>query len=110
MAAKGLGPLPRRRGSALAHGCDRGGRVVLPVARAAAVSTGVRVREVSARPAQGLVPAQVVHAEASRGRRVEGEQRQPCRGGAAEGRAPEAAGLVRVGVGVGVEFRVRVRG
>ena len=42
-ASKGLGPLPRRRGSALAHGCDRGGRVVLPLARAAAVSTGLRV-------------------------------------------------------------------
>ena len=39
MASKGLGPLRRRRGSALTHGCDRGGRVVLPLARAAAVST-----------------------------------------------------------------------
>ena len=45
MASKGLGPLPRRRGSALAHGCAGGGRVVLPLARAAAVSTGVRVLE-----------------------------------------------------------------
>ena len=44
VASKGLGPLPRRRGSALAHGCDRGGRVVLPLARAAAVSTGLRVQ------------------------------------------------------------------
>jgi hypothetical protein len=35
VAAMGLGPLPRRRGSALAHGCDRSGRVVLPLARAA---------------------------------------------------------------------------
>ena len=43
VASKGLGPLPRRRGSALAHGCGRGGRVVLPLARAAAVSTGLRV-------------------------------------------------------------------
>ena len=42
MASKGLGPLPRRRGSALAHGCGRGGRVVLPLARAAAVSTGLK--------------------------------------------------------------------
>ena len=42
VASKGPGPLPRSRGSALAHGCGRGGRVVLPmaVARAAAVSTG----------------------------------------------------------------------
>ena len=48
MASKGLGPLPRRRGSALAHGCGRGGRVVLPLARAAAVSTGLMVRLVRA--------------------------------------------------------------
>ena len=34
MASKGLGPLPRRRGSALAHG-----RGALPLLRAAAVST-----------------------------------------------------------------------
>ena len=44
-ASKGLGPLPRRRGDALAHCCGKGGRVVLPLARAAAVSTGSRVRE-----------------------------------------------------------------
>ena len=43
VASKGLGPLPRRRGSALAQGCGRAGRVVLPLPRAAAVSTGVRV-------------------------------------------------------------------
>ena len=39
-ASKGPGPLPGRRGSALAHDYGRGGRVVLPLARAAAVSTG----------------------------------------------------------------------
>ena len=39
-ASKGLGPLPKRRGSALAYGCGRGGRAVLPPARAAAVWTG----------------------------------------------------------------------
>ena len=44
VASKGLGPLPRRRGSAPACGCDRSGRVVLRLARAAAVSTGLRVR------------------------------------------------------------------
>ena len=32
------------KGSALARGCGRGGRVVLPLARAAAVSTGLRVQ------------------------------------------------------------------
>ena len=41
VASKGLGPLPRRRGSALAHGCGRSGRELLPLARAAAVSTGL---------------------------------------------------------------------
>ena len=40
VTSKGLAALPRRRGSTLAQGCDRGGRVVLPLARAAAVSTG----------------------------------------------------------------------
>ena len=46
VASKGLGPLPRRRGSALARGCGRGGRVALPLARAAAVSTGSRVLDI----------------------------------------------------------------
>ena len=46
MASKGLRPLPRTTGSALAHGCGRGGRAVLPLPRAAAaVSTGLRVHE-----------------------------------------------------------------
>ena len=43
MASKGLGALTRRRGSALAHGCGGCGRVVLSLARAAAVSTSSRV-------------------------------------------------------------------
>ena len=43
VASKGLGPLPRRRESALAHGCGRGGRVVLPLARAAVISTRLRL-------------------------------------------------------------------
>ena len=46
VASKGLGPLPRRRGSALAHGCGRGSRVGLPLARAAVISTRLRVRSV----------------------------------------------------------------
>ena len=50
-ASKGLGPLPRMKWAALAHGCGRGGRVVLPLARAAAVSTGLRVRQ-----RHGVVP------------------------------------------------------
>ena len=45
VASKGLRPLPRTRGSALAHGCGRGGRAVLPLPRAAAVSAGLRVRD-----------------------------------------------------------------
>ena len=69
MASKGLGRLPRRKGSELAHGCGRGGRVVLPLPRAAAVWTGLRLRrspaavgarhgEVAARPLahEGVVP------------------------------------------------------
>ena len=59
----------------------------------------LHVREVAARPAQCLVRAQVVHAEACRGRRVEGEQRQPCSGRAAEGWAPEASGQAGVPMG-----------
>ena len=43
MASKGLRPLPRRRGSVLANGCDRNGRVELPLARAVAVSTGLSI-------------------------------------------------------------------
>ena len=49
MASKGLGPLSRRRGSALALGCGGGGRVVLPLARAAAESTGLRLHSLSSR-------------------------------------------------------------
>ena len=65
LASKGLGPLPRRRGSALAHGCGRGGRVVLPVplARAAAVSTRLRVQVVvlDVPAEEGVAPTQIDH-------------------------------------------------
>ena len=44
VASKGLGPLPRRRGSALAHGCGRSGRGALPLPRAAVISTRLRVQ------------------------------------------------------------------
>ena len=40
---EGLRPLPRRRGSVLANGGDRSGRVELPLATAAAVSTGLSI-------------------------------------------------------------------
>ena len=43
VASKGLGPLPRKRGSALAHGCGRSGNGALPLPRAAVISTGLRV-------------------------------------------------------------------
>ena len=46
VASKGLGALPRTRGSTLAHGCGREGSGALPLPRAAAVSTGLRVRDV----------------------------------------------------------------
>ena len=55
VASKGMGPLPRRRGSALAHGCGRGGRVVLPLPRAAAVSTGLSVHEAVVHEHEGQV-------------------------------------------------------
>ena len=42
-ASKRLGPLPRIKGDALARGCGREGSGALPLARAAAVSTGLRV-------------------------------------------------------------------
>ena len=41
VASKGLRPLLRRRGRALAPGCGKAGRVVLPLGKAAAVSTGL---------------------------------------------------------------------
>ena len=44
VASKGLGPLPRRRGSALADGCGRSGIGALPLPRAAVISTRLRVR------------------------------------------------------------------
>ena len=40
---KRLAALPRTRGSALAHGCGREGSGALPLPRAAAVSTGLRI-------------------------------------------------------------------
>ena len=65
MASKGLGPLPRRSGGALARGCGGRGRVVLPLARAAAVSTGwsVRVRRIDARCLCEAQPCLPMHAQ-----------------------------------------------
>ena len=54
VASNWLGPLPRRRGSALCHDCDTGGRGVLPLPRAAAVSTGLRVPPVAAETHAGM--------------------------------------------------------
>ena len=73
MASKRLGPLPRTRGSTLAHGCGREGSGALPLARAAAVSTGLRVRAVD----YGLL---VLLERALEGRVVEGHrvQRRAC--------------------------------
>ena len=55
VASKRLGPLPRRRGDALAHGCGRSGRGALPLPRAAVISTRVRVQALrrAAAPASG---------------------------------------------------------
>ena len=38
VASKGLWPLPRIKRGALAHGCGRGGRAVLPLGRATTMS------------------------------------------------------------------------
>ena len=43
MASKRLGPLPRIKRRAQGRGCGREGSGALPLARAAAVSTGLRV-------------------------------------------------------------------
>ena len=53
-----LGPLPRRRGSALALGCGRSGRVALLLARAAVLSTGLRVHQLI--PAEHALPLTLV--------------------------------------------------
>ena len=44
VASKRLGALPRIRRGALGRGCGRSGRGALLLARAAAISTGVRVQ------------------------------------------------------------------
>ena len=44
MASKRLGPLPRMRWAALGRGCGREGSGALPLPRAAAISTRVRVQ------------------------------------------------------------------
>ena len=66
MASKGMGPLPRRRGSALAHGCGTSGRGALPLPRAAAVSTRLSVRE--DRDAQRVGPDVIDKARVAAGR------------------------------------------
>ena len=40
VASKELAPLPSTMGGALAHGCGREGSAVLPLPRAAVISTG----------------------------------------------------------------------
>ena len=45
VASKRLGPLPRIKWAALGRGCGREGSGALPLPRAAAVSTGLRVHE-----------------------------------------------------------------
>jgi len=83
-ASKGMGPLPRRRGSALAHGCGREGSGALPLARAAVISTGLRVP-----------------------RAFSGPSRAAC--GALVSVSVRVRVRVRVRVGVKVRARVRVR-
>ena len=59
VASKGLGPLPRRRESALAHGCGREGSGALPLARAAVISTGLRVPRAFSGPSRAACGALV---------------------------------------------------
>ena len=99
MASKGLGPLPRRRGSALAHGCGRGGRVVLPLPRAAAVSTGLRVLATGDQ-VRGAVCTDVDEALLAR---------DPRARGLLQVHVVPAQVLFRVRVGVRVRVRVRAR-
>ena len=75
VASKGLGPRPRRRASALAHGCGRGGRVVLPLARAAAVSTGLRVPLLAGHPV--VLQRRVLHLRLNGGGQGEAELSPP---------------------------------
>ena len=75
VASKGLGPLPRRRASALAHGCGRGGRVVLPLARAAAMSTGLRVPLLAGHPV--VLQRRVLHLRLDGGGQGEAELSPP---------------------------------
>ena len=77
VASKGRRPLPRRRGSALALGCGREGSGALPLARAAAVSTGLRVH-VTERAGARLVDA--IDADLATCRRVQVQARVfiPC--------------------------------
>ena len=60
MASKRLGALPRMKWAALGRGCDREGSGALPLPRAAAVSTGLRVRPLAERtfPVAGLPEAE----------------------------------------------------
>ena len=82
VTSKGLRPLPRRRGGALARGCGGKASGALPLPRAAAVSTGITVR------AQGVVDiVQPPH----------------------HGRLDLVRVRVRVGVGVRVRARARAR-
>ena len=75
VASKGLAALPRTRGSALAHGCGRGGRVVLPLARAAAVSTGLRVPLLAGHPV--VLQRRVLHLRLDGGGQGEAELSPP---------------------------------
>ena len=75
VALKKVGPLPRRRGSAVAHGCGRGGRVVLTLARAAAVSTGLRVPLLAGHPV--VLQRRVLHLRLDGGGQGEAELSPP---------------------------------
>ena len=107
VASKRLGPLPRIRRGVQGRGCGREGSGALPLPRAAAVSTGLRVRP----PAERALPvAGLPEAEAARGlvgvARAEGRHRH----GRAWSGSGSGLGLglgFGFGLGLGLGFRLR---
>ena len=97
--------MSRRRGSALAHGCGMGGHVLLPLARAAAVATGLSVQH-GQRPAAAVAGQGRLRAPAERSLDAE-RIRHDAQRAAHLGRVRDRV-RVRVRVRVGVGLRVGV--
>ena len=63
-----LGPLPRIKRSGLTLDCDREGRAALPLPRAAAISTSLRVRRAASKLDQRGVPVDQVRLHGQKAR------------------------------------------